>query len=137
MKHHSELPDDQFEREFAHSTMDPTLFSHEAHLRLAWIHINKYGINTAVDNVRQQLKRYVASIGAKEKYHETVTIAAVRAVYHFMLKSETNSFFDFIEENKQLLSHFKELLLSHYTTNIFESDTARKIYVEPELQAFD
>lgn len=38
MKTHHQLNDQQFEEQFQNCTFDPTLFTHEAHLRLAWIH---------------------------------------------------------------------------------------------------
>lgn len=132
-----QLIDQDFEEEFYACSLDPKLFSHEAHLRLTWIHINKYGIDKALSNIPNQIKRYVASLGAQDKYNETVTIAGVKAVYHFALRSETNNFSDFILENKALLEDFKGLLLTHYKTNIFESDHAKRTFLEPELLPFD
>ena len=49
------LNDDAFEAAFQNASLDPALFSHKAHLRLAWIHITQDGTN----------------------YNETVTVAAV------------------------------------------------------------
>lgn len=137
MQDHFKLTDSQFEKQFSNGTLPPSLFSHEAHLRLAWIHIKKYGVENAVKNIRQQLKDYVKAVGAEDKYHETVTIASVRAVNHFIRKSETESFADFIKENEQLLNNFKHLLLTHYRTDIFNSKIAKKEYIEPELIQFD
>jgi len=137
MQNHLQLSDTEFETAFSDCTLDPKLFSHEAHLRLAWIHITKYGIDTAVNNVKNQIKNYVASLGAEDKYNETMTIAGVRVVYHFVLHSKVSNFPDFINEHQQLKGNFKGLLLSHYKTNIFESETAKKTFIEPELIPFD
>jgi len=137
MKNHFELTDSAFESAFSNYTLDPSLFSHEAHLRLAWIHIKKYGVEAAIGNIREQLQGYVKNLGAEDKYHETVTIASIRAVNHFVCQSKTETFSDFIKENKQLLDNFKGLLLSHYTTNIFKSELAKQQYIEPELTNFD
>ncbi|MDX1943095.1 MAG: hypothetical protein SFU99_21205 [Saprospiraceae bacterium] len=137
MEKHFHLSDLAFEQQFADCSLDPTLFSHEAHLRLAWIHIKKYGIDQAIENICQQIKHYAASLGAHDKYNETVTIAAIRAVYHFMLRSKTDHFQDFIIENPRLKTSFKELLFSHYSTDIFTSERAKKEYLEPELLPFD
>jgi len=137
MEKHFDLTDSEFEKQFSNCTLDANLFSHEAHLRLAWIHIYNYGINKAVENITSQLKGFVDSLGAKDKYNETVTIAAVRAVHHFMLRSKTKDFQSFISENQRLRNSFKELLSHHYNTDIFKSEQARREYTEPELLPFD
>jgi len=134
---HVELSDDEFEKQFSACTLNPQIFTHEAHLRLAWIHIHKYGINSAIDNICYQLQNFVAVIGASDKYNATVTIGAIRAVYHFMLKSRTDNFQAFIDENSRLKNNFRELLGYHYTTDIFNSEQARINYLDPELLPFD
>jgi hypothetical protein len=137
MERHFEFSDDDFEQQFSISVLSPTIFTHEAHLRLAWIHIRKYGIQTAIENICEQLQNYVVSLGAKDKYNKTVTIAAVKAVYHFMLKSKADNFQVFISENQKLKTNFKELLNTHYSTDIFKSTKAKKEFLEPELLPFD
>ena len=137
METHFDLSDNDFEQHFATCKLSPVLFSHEAHLRLAWIHIDKYGISKAIANTCTQLKQFVVSIGAEDKYNETVTIAAIKAVYHFKLKSETTNFHDFILRNPKLKNNFKELLSHHYTTDIFNSKEARNRFIQPDLLPFD
>ena len=56
---HFKLGDDEFEKAFETCTLDPLLFTHEAHLRLAHIHIQKYGRLNAIENIRYQLKNYL------------------------------------------------------------------------------
>lgn len=87
------------------------LFSHEAHLRLAWIHISKYGEEQAADNICLQLLQYVKHIGTEEKYNEDLTIAAVKVIHHFIKVSESNSFKDFIEQNPVLKTNFKDAIM--------------------------
>ncbi len=137
MDNHNQLSDSEFEILFSACALSPALFSHEAHLRLAWIHIRKYGLDKAIGNITMQLQDFVEALGARDKYNETVTVAAIRAVYHFMLKSNTTTFAQFITENPQLKHNFKELLNSHYKTNIFSSHEAKRGYLEPELLPFD
>lgn len=137
MEKHFTLTDTEFETQFQSCSLDTAIFTHEAHLRLAWIHITKYGADIAIDNIRSQLQNFVDSLGAKNKYNETVTVAATKAVYHFMLKSKTNNFKDFIAENSRLKNNFKELLAFHYQTDIFNSPAAKEKYLVPELLPFD
>lgn len=136
MKDHYQLTDEEFESQFSNCTLDSSIFNHEAHIRLAWIHINKYGIEQALINVDNQLYSYVCSLGAEDKYNKTVTIAAVKAVCHFMQKSNSNDFKDFILEHPRLKTNFKELLDKHYSIDIFNSDIAKSSFLEPNLLPF-
>lgn len=133
---HFSFSDDQFEREFRDCTLPPSLFNHEAHLRLAWIHIQKYGIEKAVKNIQKELQEYVAFVGAKDKYHSTLTVSAIRAVDHFVSKSKISSFKEFITAYPQLRNNFKSLIESHYSFNVFNSEKAKREYLEPDLQSF-
>ncbi len=137
MYDHFSLTDEAFEQQFENSSFDPELFNHEAHLRLAWLHIHKYGISKAIDNITLQLKNYTAKLGAADKYNHTLTIAAIKAVEHFYNKTTAGNFRDFITANPRLKSNFKGLMQAHYSTNIFTSALAKKEYVEPELLPFD
>jgi hypothetical protein len=137
MENHFSLSDVEFEKQFESATFDPKLFNHEAHIRLAWIHLRKYGIERAVVNVRKQLIEFVEILGAKDKYNETVTVAAIKTVNHFMKRSDTNNFKEFVDENPRLKFQFKELLSFHYRTNVFISELAKKEFLEPDLLPFD
>ena len=137
MQNHLVLTDEQFEQQFQNGTLNPSLFTHEAHLRLAWIHIQKYGIEKALENVPTQIIHFVDNLGARDKYNHTLTIAAIKAVYHFFLKSKSDNFVDFIKGFPRLKYHFKELLACHYGVDIFNNEAAKKIYLEPDLLPFD
>jgi hypothetical protein len=150
MEQHRTLSDRAFLDKFVNRTLPPEWFSHEAHLRLAFLHIRNLGVDNAIDTVRTQLKAYVAHLGATDKYHETLTIAAVRAVYHFMLRekmdtlsvhnpdeSSLEAFLTLLRRHPRLHTSFRELMFAHYETDIFSSAFAKKEYLEPELLRFD
>jgi hypothetical protein len=136
MSIHFDLTDAEFELAFKERTLDPTLFTHEAHLRLAWIHVRQYGVEHAIENINQQLLQFVDYVGARDKFNKTVTVAAIRAVNHFINKSKSESFADFIQEFPRLKYNFKELLAFHYGYEIFKSEKAKKEYIEPDLLPF-
>lgn len=137
MEKHFLLSDTEFEQQFNSCELSPEDFSHEAHLRLAWININQYGIEQAEQNIQSQLKRYVEFIGAKDKYNTTLTVAAIKSVYHFMRKSKSASFKDFIVEFPRLKYGFKDLMNSHYGFDIYNSEKAKSEYLVPDLLPFD
>lgn len=136
MQTHYALSDELFEQQFADTTLNPHLFSHEAHLRLAWIHIGKYGTAQAVDNICTQIKRFDRTHDDGTKYNQTVTVASVKAVAHFMAKSEANNFKDFISAFPRLRHQLKDLLAQHYSWDIFADKAAKSEYVAPDLLAF-
>jgi hypothetical protein len=137
MEKHFDLTDLAFEKKFKNGTLNPEIFSHEAHLRLAWIHITKYGEEAAIQNICTQLAAFVKFVGAEDKYNQTLTIASIKAVRHFIKKSSSDTFQDFISEFPRLKYNFKDLMNLHYKVDIFDSDKAKNEFLEPDLIPFD
>lgn len=137
MEKHRELSDSEFEHQFITCALRPSDFTHEAHLRFAWINIRQYGIEQAEERVQHHLKNFVEYVGATDKYNTTLTIAAIKAVYHFMCKSDSKNFKEFIAEFPRLKNSFKELMASHYGFDIYNSEIAKKKFLEPDLLPFD
>jgi len=137
MENHFKLTDIEFEEKFINCSINPSDFTHEAHLRLAWLNIDKYGIEKAEKNIQSGLKNFVEFVGAKDKYNMTLTLAAIKAVYHFMLKSKSDNFKSFIAEFPRLKNNFKELMAFHYGFDIYTSDRAKKEFLMPDLEPFD
>ncbi len=130
------LSDSEFEQQFVACTLDPSLFTHQAHLRLAWIHVTKYGPASAIDNICAQIQTYDKVFGDGTKYHVTVTIASVYIMDHFICKSYSQAFNDFMIEFPRLRTHFKEIIAQHYVNDIFKNVQAKDFYVAPDLQPF-
>ena len=137
MTTHFDLTDKEFTTQFRTCQLDPELFTHEAHLRLAWIYLKTYGIDRSVEELPMQFRAFVAHAGATDKYNETVTVAALKVVNHFLASSSEDNFLDFVANNPRLMTDFMQLLASHYSIDIFNSERARKEYVEPDLLDFD
>ncbi len=135
-KNHCDLTDEELESKFENHSLHAGYFSHEAHIRLAYIHLQKYGLDQAEKNMSEQIKSYALAKGAKDKYNETVTIAAVKTVDHFMRKAESTNFEEFILEFPRLSTNFKELLGQHYGFDVFGNPEAKKQFMEPDLAPF-
>lgn len=133
----SKPTDSEFESQFADCSLKPIYFNHIGHVRLAWIHIKNYGIDKAIENVCSQIKKYDATHDDGTKFHTTLTIASLRTVYHFFLKSESASFEEFMTEFPVLEKNFKELITAHYSLKCISSAKAKKEYVAPDLMAYD
>ncbi len=137
MENHFNLTDNEFEEKFINCKLNPSDFTHEAHLRLAWLNINRYGIEKAEKNIQKQILNFVEFLGVKDKFNMTLTIAATKVVYHFMLKSGSNNFKDFVAEFPRLKNNFKDLMTFHYGFDIYNSNRAKKEFLMPDLAPFD
>ncbi|MEQ9231751.1 MAG: hypothetical protein RIF46_13800 [Cyclobacteriaceae bacterium] len=133
---HWELTDEDLETKFQDHSLNAGYFSHEAHIRLAYIHLQKYGPDQAEKNMSEQIKSYALAKGAKDKYNETVTIAAVKTVDHFMRKANSTDFKEFSLEFPRLFTNFKDVLEQHYGFDIFRNPDAKKQFMEPDLAPF-
>ncbi|AXG73971.1 hypothetical protein DVK85_06815 [Flavobacterium arcticum] len=136
MEKHLLLSDEEFIKEFENCSLNPEVFSHEAHLRLAWIYLCKYNEAMAYRKTVVNLKAYIKHLGAEGKFNHTLTIASVKAVYHFMQRSQYANFTDFINEFPELKYNLKELLATHYSIDIFNLPEAKTHWLEPDLSAF-
>lgn len=136
MNSHYQLTDQEFTTAFMELTLDSKLFTHEAHLRLVWIYISQYGLKTAEVVLCEQIKSYVESLGEGDKFNITVTVAATKAVHHFIGRSNSETFEDLIQEFPRLKTEFKGLMGFHYGFEIFNNTTAKKVYLAPDLIPF-
>ncbi|WP_020567556.1 hypothetical protein [Neolewinella persica] len=137
MKNHLDFSDAEFSSEFESCRLPPELFTHEAHLRLGWIHLKEQGGEAAVEIVRKQIANYVVHLGASDKFNVTLTVAAVKTVQHFWQKSTSDNFVDFMLEFPRLKYNFKELISAHYGFDIYNSQRAKKAFLAPDLLPYD
>lgn len=137
MQNHFDLSDNDFQVQFRNTELNPELFSHEAHLRLAWIHIKNYGEERAIENLTDKIQRFAQKHGAPDKFNMTLTVAAIKAVWHFFQKSKSKNFKDFMEEFPRLKSHFKGFMAAHYGFDIHANPKAKVKFLAPDLLPFD
>jgi hypothetical protein len=134
-KHHF-LSDVEFSQQFSNKTLSPEIFTHEAHLRLAWIMIQNHGLKLGAEIICEQILAFVKPLGAEEKFNKTLTVASMNMVNHFMEKAQTDTFLDFIQAFPPLKYGFKQLLDQHYSFDILKDERTRKEYIEPDLLVF-
>lgn len=136
MTTHRELSDEDFLTRFRTGELPPTLFTHEAHLRLAWLQLERYELAGAIEQVTQQIQSYVAKWGAQDKYHHTLTVAAVQMVDHFRQRAQTNDFTELLITFPRLRDDFQGLLENHYSKGHYQKAAARTEYLAPDLLPF-
>ena len=134
-KHHL-LADDEFEEKFESCMLPAPHFTHEAHLRLAYIHIRKYGVRQAIKNISKQIVAFDDKYGDGTKFNKRITIASAKIVEHFMSKTSAFDFKGMLIEFPVLRTNFCDLLKSHYKLDFFKKEKEED-YLESNLLAFN
>jgi hypothetical protein len=130
--HELSREDRDFRSAFEACTVAPSEFTHEAHVRLAYVYLVESDVESAVRRMREALLNFIERNGIpRSKFHETITRAWVLAVRHFMSKAGSTSFADFIARNPELLD--SKIMLTHYSASVLFSPDARASFVEPDL----
>lgn len=135
-ENHRNLSDSAFVEQFESLQLSAEDFTHEAHLRLAFLLLRDHGLEGGLNLVQDQLYEFVCHVGAHHKYHETLTVAATKAVWHFMQKGDFQGFSTFLEANPRLKTNFKDIIAQHYSFDVFHHPVARMKYLEPDLVEF-
>jgi hypothetical protein len=107
-------------------------FRHASHLHVAWVYLSETtSVDQASARMRDTLRRFAASVGKPEKYHETITVFWVRLLALAREKSgETLE--ELVATNPQLLE--KNFPLTYYSRERLFSDKARTMWLEPDLK---
>ena len=130
--HELSQDDRDFRSAFEACIVTPAQFTHEAHVRIAYIYLVESDVEAAVQRMREALLHFLDHNGLpRSKFHETITRAWVLAVRHFMDGSSSTSSADFIAKNLALLD--SKIMLTHYSASVLFSSDARASFVEPDL----
>lgn len=119
---HYLLSNKELEAEFKSCKLSPKHFTHEAHLRLAYIHIKQYGLKQAIKNLCKQIADFDTRYGDGTKFNTRITIASAKVLALFMKKATSTNFKEILVEFPQLRSNFCELLRKHYKLDFFKQD---------------
>src|SRR5262245_55227814 len=133
--HRTSPEDRQFARAFEACAISPEAFDHQAHVRLAYVYLCEHQVDAAVDGMRAALLRFLAHLGVNAgQYNETMTRAWVLAVPHFMARSTPcASAASVMDANPRLLD--SKIMLTHYSAEVLFSPTARRSFVQPDIQS--
>ena len=127
--------DFEFVTQFEDRTLDPEHFNHIGHLRLCWLYLQQYDLETAVEKTCQGIQSYAQSLGANDKFHRTITEFLVRLIDSRINSHPTDSFDAFLLNNKDLVKDAQSVLGQFYSTSLLSSADARLNYIQPDLIA--
>jgi hypothetical protein len=124
--------DEQFLAAFTAGKIANQDFHHRDHLRLAWIQIQRLGLERASDTVARAIRRFAARHGHADRYHETMTRFWVRVVDMGINRHTTLGFDGLLAAEPHLLD--KNLPYRHWSRERMGSDEARRHWVEPDTR---
>lgn len=125
------MDDQTFLHAFEHAHLPD--FSHEAHIRMAWLYLRQYGYDTGVRKICDGLRRFADAHGAAQKYHETITLFWAKLVNDAIARTpDLTEAQAFIEHHPHLLD--KNMIARHYSAARWQSPEARERWVEPDLR---
>jgi transposase len=106
-------------------------FHHRDHLTVAVVYLYDSDLETAMDRMRQSLKRFAAHHNVTKLYHETLTRFWLQQVEQRLDRSQCLK-----ESVAKVHTHLsdKNLAFEYYSRERIESKEAREIWLEPDLK---
>lgn len=127
------MTDDEFLDAFEAAVIPRPDWTHDAHVRMAWLYLNRYPAADALERVRNGIQKLNVRNGVLEGYHETITVAFVRVISARLLHAEPYE--SFRARNPDLYDRSLCPILKHYTRERLFSAEARAGFLEPDLVA--
>jgi hypothetical protein len=127
------MTDVELTRALERGVIDNAGFHHASHLRVAWVYLaESSSVDEAASKMAATLRRFAASVGKPEKYHETITVFWLRALAAAARARPGADLDAILRAEPDLLD--KDLLFAYYTRDRLSNDAARLAWLEPDLQ---
>jgi hypothetical protein len=124
------MTDDDFLRALESCELPESEFGHAAHVRAAYLYLQEGDFATALARTRRAIRSYAASLGKRDRYHETITVAYVALIQqHICERGNSGGWVAFARDNPELLE--RSLLRQFYPPEQLDSEMARKIFLLP------
>jgi hypothetical protein len=127
------MTDVELARALENGEIDNVDFKHFHHLHVGWAYLSEHSsVDDAIARMRATLRKFAASAGLPQKYHETITIFWMRILSALWNADENADLQNWVELNPQLLE--KDFPFNYYSRERLLSDAARLKWVEPDLK---
>lgn len=127
------MTDEDFLARFNDCTLPPAEFNHRGHIRIAWIHLQRYPFDEAVRRTCEGIQRYATSLGAAGKFHWTMSEAMMHLLRAAGADERSLAFEIFLSRNDELLSDARGRIGRHYSEALLATAEARERLVDPDL----
>jgi hypothetical protein len=124
------MTDEDFLAALESCTLAERDFGHVAHVRAAYLYLRSDGFALALQRIQGALRRYVASLGKPDRYHETITVAYLALIQQALHeRGDGGGWEAFSKSNPQLFQ--RGLLLQFYPQAQLDSQLARETFMLP------
>ena len=115
------------------TTLPTRAFNNEGHVHAAWLYLQQHPPGEAEERFIRALRRYAASLGAAEKYHDTLTRALLCLMRERIAAAPAGEDWGaFTRRNADLLTDSRALLDRHYSAERLDSAEARRRFLAPD-----
>ena len=107
-------------------------FRHADHVQLAFAYLSQYPVLQALDRFAAALKRFAASRGKSQLYHETISYSYFFLIRERMARGAVTDWEEFARQNPDLLISKDGILSRYYHEATLKSDLARTVFLLPD-----
>jgi len=126
------MSDEEFLAALESCTLAECDFGHSAHVRAAYLYLRSRDFAAALGKIQDVIRRYAASRGKPERYHETITVASLALIQQVLHeRGDAGGWQAFSRSNPQLLQ--RDLLLQYYPQAQLDSELARCVFLLPRM----
>ena len=129
------LSDDEMLDGFLAFELPPSAFDHHSHLRIAWIHLQRYPLDEAVRRTCEGIAGFAAHLGVTEKFNWTLTEALVRLMAHAGAADPALGWKAFLEANSELRQDTRGIIARYYSEERLALPEARAHFLAPDRTA--
>ena len=130
------IGDEIFMQAFESTSMPFELWTHEAHLRMAWNYITQHGQQDATPLIKQGILRLNEKNKDKIKYgySETITMFYIHVLTKAILSMPSeHTFEDFLKCHKYLTD--SSFIAQYYSSKVLENPESKVRFFEPDRAA--
>ena len=128
------MDENEFVEKFENMSLPADKFNHKGHLWLAWLYIRNYNLAEASRRLNHGIKAFAESLGAKDKFHLTITTTLACAIKSRFKEAE--SFDEFLTSNDDLVHDALAIIQKHYSPELLFSEDAKTRLVKPDRLPF-
>jgi hypothetical protein len=119
---------------FESDTLPSASFHHADHVRMAFAYLSLYAPLEGLAKFSAALKRYAASRGKPQLYHETISHSYFFLIRERMVRSGITEWDEFARCNPDMLVWKPGILDRYYKEETLWSELARKVFVMPDRE---
>lgn len=133
MSAHTILSDDDFLAAFNDCSAPPSAFNHAGHVRIAWIHLQRYPLAQAIQLTCDGIERFANHLGVPDKYNRTLSEALMRIMANLGATNTCLSWDGYMSENRGLFENAQQLLGQYYSNELLNSKAAKSTFMQPDI----